>query len=437
MSVMQVLRSLLAVVLVLSAGCAASPSATPAVSRASRASAVAPPSIIAGTSGNYPPLSVWNDGRPQGFAPLLLADFANAQHATLTWARFEWPSLVSDLKKSRFDVAADGITVRPERSVAGRFTVPIARGGAVLLLRRPAWANAGPGTDPRAALAALDRPELRVVVNRGGHLERVARELLHNATISALPDNAPVRDAFARGDADAAMTNTFEAPRWADGLGGVEQLGPLTSDITALWVRADRGDLADTLDTWLLDEEESGRLAALRATTLGPGGGGLTARPLDALVAATAERLALMPAVAAAKARTGKAVEDAAQEERVIAAGTEAVAKAATARGMAPPRRELVAAFFRAQIEAAKLVQERVTKSDTVPAFSLEDELRPAIARITARMAFLVVRLPRATTRADVSARAREDLADVRLDGEHIDRLAVAISALAADMPAR
>ena len=431
---MKVLRPLLAVAVLVAAACTPR-GTTPAAPRP--APSEAPPIIRAGTSGNYPPLSVWNGGRAEGFAPQLLGAFTEAQHATLVWTRFEWPGLVDDLKKNRFEVAADGITVRPERSVAGRFTVPIARGGAVLLLRRPAWApRALGGAGARAELQALDRAELRVVVNRGGHLERVARSLLHSATITALPDNAPVRDALAHGDADAAMTNTYEAPRWAESLGAVEQVGPLTSDITALWVRADRGDLADRLDAWLLDEEESGRLGTLRARTLGPGAGGPTARPLDALIAATAERLALMPAVAAAKQRTGKAVEDTAQEERVIAAGIDAVTKAAAARGTPPPRRDLVAAFYRAQIEAAKVVQERMTKSDVVPAFSLDEELRPAIARITARMAFLVVRLPRATSREASSARARADLADTRLDGEQIDRLVDAILALAEEAPA-
>lgn len=433
---MNALRPLFALVLVFVAGCpppavpTAAPHSTPPVAPVARAEVA---SITAGTSGNYPPVSSWNGARPEGFAPLLLEAFAQARGVAVTWTHFEWPRLTEDLKAARFEVAADGITVRPERSVAGRFTVPIARGGAVLLVRRPAWAPRTPaGLDALPALAALDRPTFRVVVNRGGHLERVTRSLLHSATITALADNAPVRDALASGEADAAMTNTYEASRWAEGLTGVEPLGPLTSDITALWVRADRAELADQLDAWLLDEEANGRLDALRRHWLGPGAE-RTARPVDALVAATAERLALMPGVAAAKRRTGKGVEDAAQEERVIAVGVEAVAKAAAARGKSAPRRELVEAFFRAQIEAAKRVQERTVPGEAAPTFSLEEELRPAIARITARMAFLVVRLPPKTTRAEVGARVRADLADAHLDGASMERLVDAIVALGAE----
>jgi cyclohexadienyl dehydratase len=267
------------------------------------------------------------------------------------------------------------------------------------------------------------------VVNRGGHLERVARSLFKSATIRAIPDNPAVREALARGEADAAMTNTFEAPRWAAGLSDIDRVGPLTNDVTALWVRADRADLGERLDAWLLAEEESGRLGALRSRWLGDGPE--AARPESAISAALAERLALMPFVAAAKQRAGKAIEDPAQEERVVVAGVDAVAKAAAAQGRSPPARVELEAFFRAQIEAAKRVQERVELGADAPAFSLDTDLRPAIARVTARIAFLVVRLRPAVPAADVIAQAHQDLAGSGLTSEEIEKLALAIVALA------
>ena len=97
--------------------------------------------LRAGTSGDYPPLSIWKDGRVEGFAPALVVAFASAQKMELRWTRFGWPGLSEDLRAGRFDLAADGITVRPERSIGGRFSVPIARGGAVLLVRRPSSAS--------------------------------------------------------------------------------------------------------------------------------------------------------------------------------------------------------------------------------------------------------------------------------------------------------
>ncbi len=390
-----------------------------------------PALLRAGTSGNYPPWSSWRDGHAEDFAAALLGAFAADARMDLAWTRFRWPDLVADLRAGRFDLAADGITVRPERSVAGRFTVPVARGGAVLLLRRPAWAPPAAGGDPIAAVHALDRPELRVGVNGGAHLERVTRGLFASARVLPFAENGAVRDALARGEVDAVMTNTFEAPRWAQGLDGVEALGPLTRDVVALFVRADQADLEARLDAWLLDQEQRGALGALRARYLGPGGGGPTALPLDALLAATAERLALMPLVADSKRRTGKAVDDPAQEARVIASASAAVARAAADRGVPPPPGDRVDAFFRAQMEAAKIVQQRARPDAGAPAFSLDADLRPAVARITARMAFLLVRLPHPIARAAVVAKARDDLADSGLAAEEIDALAAPLAALA------
>ncbi len=419
------LARLVAALLALTTACASPPPRSPA-----RVESQADPHALfaaspkhaalrAGTSGDYPPLSQWTGARPEGFAPALLEAFARSAKIDVTWTRFRWPELAGDLRAKKFDLAADGITVRPERSIAGRFSVPIARGGAVLLLRRPAWAARD------ADAKALDRADLRIAVNKGGHLERVTRSLFKTATIVAIPDNTKVRDALARGEVDALMTNTFEAPRWASGIDGVERLGPLTHDVTAFWMSSDRSDVADRLDAWLLEEEASGRLGALRTQWLG--GGEAAATPVGAILAATVERLALMPFVAAAKKRTGAAIEDTAQEERVLAASVAAVEKAAAAQHVPPPPAAITRAFFTAQIEAAKEVQAK--GADSEPSYALGEDLRPAIARISARMAALVVRIPHGTKSEDVLTAARADLGDSGIADATITRVATTLAA--------
>jgi ABC-type amino acid transport substrate-binding protein len=71
-----------------------------------------------------------------------------------------------------------GVTMRPERAVAGTFTRPITRAGAVVLV--PA------GGTPR-----IDRPGLRLGVNAGGHLERLAGRLFPTRSSSARRTTAP------------------------------------------------------------------------------------------------------------------------------------------------------------------------------------------------------------------------------------------------------
>jgi cyclohexadienyl dehydratase len=366
----------------------------------------------------------------------LVEHFAEAYRYQPSWVRFRWAELVQDLEAGKFDVASSGITVRPERSVAGRFTVPILRNGAVLLLRRPGWAPP-PATGSRstqesalAALHAIDRPELRVAVNRGGHLERVARSLFRQAQVQAIPDNAAVREALATGQADAALTNTTEAPRWAQGLTGIELLGPLTQDVVAIYVSADQLQLASQLDVWLVGNEQRGKVGALRAHYLGPGAGEPTALPVQALLAATAERLALMPLVAAAKQREGKAVEDTAQEARALASFRAEVRSAAGAYDKAPPPDEALDAFFQAQMDAAKGIQQRTPASASAPTYSLETQLRPAVARISEKMAALVTRLPDGLDEATVLEQARDWLGASGLEPSELERIARTIPAL-------
>ncbi|WP_224250063.1 transporter substrate-binding domain-containing protein [Hyalangium gracile] len=414
----------LALMLGVVAACASGP--VPAPSR---------PALRVGTSGDYPPFSDWRQERPSGFSVALVEAFAADAGFEPSWVRFRWPELAGDLSAGKFELADSGITVRPERSVVGRYTVPVLRNGAVLLLRRPSQAPPlarGYPQDMGTALSelrALDRPELRVAVNRGGHLERVARALFQHAQVQTIPDNAGVREALASGKVDAALSNNLEAPRWAEGLSGIELLGPLTRDVVAIYVRADQPELASRLDTWLMAQEESGRLGQLRARYLGPGAGGPTALPVQALLAATAERLALMPWVAAAKQRSGKPVEDTAQEARVRAAFRDEVRKV-TPPGQTPPSDEALDAFFQAQMDVAKLVQQRTPVEASAPTYSLETELRPAVARITARMSTLVARLPAHLEEATVRELARDWLGASRLEAAEVERIARTLAAL-------
>lgn len=420
-------------VVVLALGCGAPAPQTASPAAVAVAKVVSVP-VVAGTSGDYAPWSTWQGAAPEGLAPTIFTSFATAASYEPRWTRFAWTEIAERLRRGELEIAVDGMTVRPERSLAGRFTVPIASGGAVLLLRKPAWATS-------TMLADLDKPQLRVAVNRGGHLERVTRAKLSSATITAVPDNTEVRGLLARGEVDALMTNTFEAPRWAEGLAGIERVGPISSDVTAFWVRADRAELADRLDDWLVSEEESGRLLQTRAKWLGEGAGPSAASPMFALIAATAERLALMPWVAAAKQKANLPIEDLAQEEKVIAASKAAVDKALTARGARfRPTPDSVERFFRLQIELAKLVQVRSfakSPKDDRPPPSLETELRPAIARISARMAMLAGRVSPGSNPVWAVTMARTVLAESGLDEKHVDELAIAVASLQPSLPYR
>jgi cyclohexadienyl dehydratase len=353
-----------------------------------------------GTSGDYAPFSLRADapgsvagGSLGGFDVALAEAFARETGRELVWVAFRWPQLLRDLEADRFDVAMSGITVRPDRSIAGRFTVPVARSGAVVLVA---------ATDAARGLAALDHPEVAIAVNRGGHLERTARSRFPTARIRPIERNGDVLTELLEGRVRAVVTDTLEAPHWLARATGLRALAPFTADDKAYLVRADRPDLARALDAWLLAREADGTLARLRATHFGRGDWPRTAATEPALEAARRERLALMPLVAEAKRRNGTPVEDPAREQRVLDAAAAGVEHAAHERGVAPPDPAEVRAYFEQQIADAKRVQREVLARPPDPGLEPADlalELRPALLRIGDRIAWLLVERGRAAPR--------------------------------------
>jgi cyclohexadienyl dehydratase len=343
--------------------------------------------LSVGTSGDYAPFSHRAGGvaRPSGFDIDLAEAFARDSGRELQLVDFRWPALLRGLAARDFDVAMSGVTVRPDRSLAGRFSVPLARSGAVVLVRAP---------DAVGGLSALERGAPAIAVNRGGHLERVTRARFPNASVRAIERNQDVLAELLEGRATAIVTDTLEAPHWLARTAGLVALGPFTRDDKAFLIRSDRPELARELDAWLLARERDGTLAKLRVRHFGPGDWPPTATPQAALDAALRERLALMPLVAEAKRRSGAPVEDLERERRVLEAAARSVARSAQARGVEPPDEDGVRRFFEAQIDAAKRVQREVLAAPPDPALEPADlthEIRPALIRIGDRIALLLV----------------------------------------------
>ncbi len=401
-----------------------------AMSIGGRSTAGATDVLRVGTSGDYAPFSVAaSDGRAvSGFDLAIASRYARDRGMTLAVVRFRWSRLTDDLAADRFDVAMSGVTVRPERSVLGRFTVPVVESGAVVLVR--------PG---RAAstLDDLDDPAMRIAVNTGGHLERIARAHFRRATVLAIADNHGVRRSYAEGRVDAVVSDVFEAPAWRADVPGTTVIGPITRDRKAYLVAATRPGLAADLDAWLLAREADGTLGALRRRYFRTHTDIATATPLAALIAAIDERLALMPLVAAAKRTRNLPVADAGREARVHDTLIARTRTAAQRARVPPPRAVAVRTFTTALIAAAKEVQGAAmakgieAAEESLPSFDLETALRPAIDRIDERIAQLVVALPPNPGAIDIEAAVADGVRSPNVSAGARVALARAIAALA------
>lgn len=385
--------------------------------------------IRVGTSGDYAPFSLALEGDAivfEGFDIAVARAFAEAHGYELVPKRFRWSNLSRSLEAGQFDVAMSGVTIVPDRSAIGRFSIPVVETGAVVLISEP---------ERYPHLESLNRSSVRIGVNAGGYLERVARDRFRRATLLAIPDNSAVLDALSTGNVHAVVTDTAEASLWLGVTPGAKQLGPITRDRKAYLVRADRPDLAAQLDRWLLAREADGTLAAVRELYLGASAGPPVATPLTALLAAVDERLSLMPLIAVAKREAGLPLVVPRREVIVLDAAVAAVTDAATAAAVAaPPAASLVRAFFRAQIEASKQLQSSALKD---PNFvrpedppDVGDVLRPALMRIGEKIARLIVALPTGLDPREVRIAAREQLRTPRLSESSQHEIADAIAAL-------
>src|SRR5206468_1012032 len=207
------------------------------------------PPLRVGTSGDYPPVSLARDGTTEGLDIEVARRFARDSGRRLELVRFRWPELTRDLAAGRFDLAMGGVTLRPERAVAGVFTRPVAEAGAVVLAHQR--------LDPRTSW-------LRLGVNAGGHLERLAARLFPHALLVRTNDNRALAELLATGAADAILTDEAEADALA--VPGAVRLGPFTRDRKG-YLGRDPALVAE-LDAWLRAREADGTLAALRARWL-------------------------------------------------------------------------------------------------------------------------------------------------------------------------
>jgi cyclohexadienyl dehydratase len=317
-----------------------------------------------GSSGDYPPFSFHAaSGELTGFDVTMAQRLAHDLGRPVELVAFRWPDLVGQLRAGAFDVAMSGVTVRADRALSVGFTRPYAVSGAVAVIRAA-------DREKYRSIAALDRENVRIAVNRGGHLEQVARQQFSHAQIVPLADNAALPHALAHGDVDAAISEEFEAHTWTPQ--AFVTLGPFTRDRKAYAVRRERSELLHQIDDWLAAREADGWLNEQRRRWLGESAVRTTEQAgLEALVAAMDLRLQLMPFVAAVKRREHLPIADPAQEARVI----ERVRSAATAAGLPP---DAVAELFRIQMEAAKAV-EQASPASTVQADVTLSDVRAAI----------------------------------------------------------
>src|SRR5512140_706846 len=162
-------------------------------------------SLRVGLTGDYLPFSSLDKetSKFRGFDVDMAEALGKALGVRIEYVHTAWPRMMKDFESDNFDIAMGGVSITLDRQKKGLFSTPIMREGKTPIARCADAAKYG-------AIAEIDKPGTRVIVNEGGTNERFARANIKNAEIRIYNDNVTIFDQIAKGDADVMMTDASE-----------------------------------------------------------------------------------------------------------------------------------------------------------------------------------------------------------------------------------
>ena len=198
-----------------------------------------------GVPGDYAPFAI-NQGDSLYGADIWLGHaFASAMGVRPVFIKTSWPNLSKDMQNDAFDIALGGISITPERSALASFSIPYHSGGKTFLCRRADSARF-------SNAATVNKPGVRLIVNRGGTNESVAKAMFPGATLIVYPDNVGVFNELIAGRADVMLTDDTEADLKVEQYPQLSRSypGTITKSDKAIWVHTDVA-LLNFVNDWL------------------------------------------------------------------------------------------------------------------------------------------------------------------------------------------
>ena len=214
-----------------------------------------------GTTGDYQPMSYLDPdtGEYVGFDNELTKDLAGEMGVEIQYVETSWPTLMEDTLAGKFDLAICGITVNDARKEKALMSNGYIVNGKTILCRAE-------DADKYTSLEAINRPEVRVMVNPGGLNEQFARENLPDVTLIIHDVNQEIPGLVASGEADIMITEIMEAGYY---VGQDSRLAaplvqePFTHGEIGVLMPKGSEDLLNYVNEFLRKEKESGRIDEL------------------------------------------------------------------------------------------------------------------------------------------------------------------------------
>ena len=206
-----------------------------------------------GVPGDYAPFAITRGDSLTGADIRLGRALAAAMGVKPVFVKTSWANLATDMRNDAFDLALGGISITTERAAVAGFSIPYHLGGKTFLCRRADSARF-------STAAVVNKPGVRLIENKGGTNESVARALFPAAALMVYPDNIGVFNEIIAGRADVMVTDDTEADLKAR---QYPQLcrsfpGTITKSDKALWIHTDNA-LISFVNNWLGKELAAGR----------------------------------------------------------------------------------------------------------------------------------------------------------------------------------
>jgi cyclohexadienyl dehydratase len=207
-----------------------------------------------GTTGDYKPFSFRHpDGTTTGADIDMARRLAARIGVKLVLVPTMWGRLMDDYTAAKFDMAMGGVTNLPPRAAKGPFGRTVYVDGKRPIARC---------TDRElyTSISAINRANVRVVVNPGASNEEFARTNFAQATLTVHTDNVTVFDEILAGRADVMVTDGIEVDHQAfihKELCPTAVPAAFTHLEKAYWQQPDR-DLQALVGAWLDEEIASG-----------------------------------------------------------------------------------------------------------------------------------------------------------------------------------
>ena len=191
-----------------------------------------------------------------GFMIDIAQDFAASLGARIQPVESTWGNAVLDIQSDRVDIFF-GLAPTPQRALAVDFTKPLFDNAFALIAR--------PGFTPKT-WDDLNKPDIRIAIERGTVYDQSIEKLAPLATILRLPNNNAAALAVQTNHADCqiivvilALTSLAKNPA----LGHLEVPTPLhASPTAAITPKQSSSTWRDTADAWITTRRQSGWLRA-------------------------------------------------------------------------------------------------------------------------------------------------------------------------------